>query len=195
MQTLSSCAPYAARVGPVRRWEEMVVRPRPGDDDARIRFQHLVSTQGPPLMRFALTLSGGNHSRAEDIVQETMVRAWRGVSTLPADDVDLRRWLFTAARRSSIDEYRRQQARPLATEELDPDTAATHDDVSATVVANDALRDAARRLSAHHRDVLHQVFYLHRSVDEVADELSVPVGTVRSRLHYALRSIRRALAN
>lgn len=143
------------------------------------------------LWAFTLRLTGGDRGAAEDVVQETLLRAWRTDGVLEAPDPARRAWLFTVARRLVVDRWRSARSRhEVVTADL-PDAGAedpTDDVLQAWLVA-----DALGRLSADHRRVLLECFYRGRSVAEAARVLSVPEGTVKSRTHYALRALRLAL--
>ena len=163
------------------------------DTDTRMRL--LVAEHGTQLTRFVRRLTLGQQQTAEDLVQETMVRAWRSLDSVPVEDGSGRRWLYTVARRLVIDEVRRRQARPVEVAPVDAERCATGDDTSRTAIANHSLREAVGKLSAAHREVLHQVYFLDRTVEDVAIRLGIPIGTVRSRMHYALRSLRTAVTD
>ncbi|MFI7604315.1 sigma-70 family RNA polymerase sigma factor [Micromonospora sp. NPDC049366] len=155
-------------------------------------MREVLATHRRPLNRFLLKLTSGNRQTAEDLLQETMIRAWRNLDVLPALEEARRRWLFTVARRLVIDDVRRRQVRPVEVPlEVEP---ITRSDVTASAaLANRALRDAVAGLSRAHRQVLHLVFFENLPLPEVARRLGVPEGTVRSRLHYALRAVRHAV--
>ncbi|MCM4083443.1 sigma-70 family RNA polymerase sigma factor [Paractinoplanes hotanensis] len=165
------------------------------ETDVETRIRELFAEHGGPLTRFVKALTAGNRQNAEDLVQETMIRAWHNLDALPpGSDGRSRRWLFTVARRLVIDEVRRSQARPCeVAAEANPKLGATGDETSGIAVANQALRQAVDDLSAAHRQVLHEIFFRNRTVDEVAADLGIPVGTVRSRVHYAQRALRVAV--
>jgi RNA polymerase sigma-70 factor, ECF subfamily len=163
--------------------------------DADVRLRRLMDDHGTQLTRFVQRLSLGHRQTAEDLVQETMVRAWRSMDTLPLEDSSGRRWLFTVARRLVIDEVRRRQVRPVEVAPVDAERCATDDDTSGAAIANHSLREAVGKLSPAHRQVLHEVYFLDRTAEEVATRLGIPLGTVRSRLHYALRSLRAAVVD
>ncbi|GAA1642252.1 sigma-70 family RNA polymerase sigma factor [Actinoplanes couchii] len=169
-----------------------MARPKNAPDDTQERLRVIVQEQGPTLTRYALGLTAGNRAMAEDLVQEALVRAWRSIRTVPDDENGSRRWMFTVLRRLVIDDFRRRRHRPAVYGRADVATTAEADG-SVLVIAEDSLRGAARRLSDGQRAVLFQVFYEDRPVDEVAGRLGIPVGTVRSRLHYGLRTLRRAV--
>ncbi|MEU7946797.1 sigma-70 family RNA polymerase sigma factor [Micromonospora taraxaci] len=164
---------------------------QPGDSDAQMR--HLVATHCAPLTRFVSRMTLDVDQSTEDLVQETMIRAWRSNPTaLTANEQTGRRWLFTVARHLVIDHYRRTRARPLeATPSADGVTA--DDSTASEALANVALSEAVRNLSREHHEVLMEVLIENRPAPEVAARLGIPVGTVRSRLHYAVRSLREAV--
>jgi RNA polymerase sigma-70 factor (ECF subfamily) len=147
-----------------------------------------------PLMSYVLRLTAGDRQHAEDVVQETMVRAWRQAGKLDMAEPSLMPWLATVARRIVIDENRRRSARPAETGgdnmlENVPVTDMT-DDLLRKVVVVDALQS----LSPAHREVLNETILRDRTVNEAADALGIPVGTVKSRVYYALRALRLVLA-
>ena len=146
-----------------------------------------------PLMAFVLRLTAGDRQHAEDIVQETMLRAWRQGGRLDPAVPSLMPWLATVARRIVIDEQRRKDARPAETGEERLERASVTDltdDVLRSVIVADALR----ALSPSHRQVLNETILSDRTVNEAAEVLGIPVGTVKSRVYYALRALRVVLA-
>ncbi|MGN6612274.1 MAG: sigma-70 family RNA polymerase sigma factor [Angustibacter sp.] len=143
------------------------------------------------LWRYCLRLTAGDRARAEDVVQETMLRAWRRLPDLDDTRMSLRPWLFTVARRIVIDEWRSQRTRPeVAVAEL-PEPAS--DDESDQLLLSWTVAEALTHLTAEHRAVLRECYFRGRSVAEAARRLGVPEGTVKSRTHYALRALRLAL--
>lgn len=161
------------------------------DDDAELlRAMH--TEHGEALYAHALRLVGGDRQRAEDLVQETLLRAWRHPEALDPERGSVRAWLFTTARHLAIDAWRRRSARvsEVVTDAL-PEPAT--DDETDRAVEAWTVAEALARLSPSHREVLIECFYRGRSVAEAASRLGVPAGTVKSRTHYALRSLRLAL--
>ncbi len=158
------------------------------------RMVELHGEHARALWAFALRLVGGDRARAEDVVQETLLRAWRDRVILESTTAGARAWLFTVARRLVIDEWRSSRAnREVLTDEApEPaveDPAATADGL----VLGWLVADALARLSTEHRQVLVLCYFGGRSVADAAAELGVPPGTVKSRTHYALRSLRLVL--
>jgi RNA polymerase sigma-70 factor (ECF subfamily) len=161
------------------------------DDEELLRALH--REHGDALFAHALRLASGDRQRAEDLVQETLLRAWKHPEALDPDRGSVRAWLFTTARHLAIDAWRRRTARlgEVVTDTL-PEPPPEVDE-AARAVAAWTVAEALGRLSAAHREVLVECFYRGRSVAEAAARLGVPPGTVKSRTHYALRSLRLVL--
>lgn len=151
----------------------------------------LYTTHGRQLLAYVQRLVGGDRQRAEDIVQETLLRAWQHAADLTVEGA--RPWLFTVARRLVVDSARRKRFRPVASARSVDETPATSDELDAALDAY-LLADALAALSPAHRQVLVEGFYRGRSTTEIAEALQIPNGTVRSRMFYALRALRLALA-
>ena len=149
---------------------------------------------GAAVLRLATRLCGGDRSLAEDVLQETVLRAWRHAAELRASGRPLRPWLFTVARRVVMNQARARRARPVEAGEAALETVPVVDSIDRLLNAL-AMREAARRLSPEHRRVLLAVCCLGTPVRDVAEAAGVPAGTVKSRTHYALRSLRAALTN
>lgn len=146
------------------------------------------------LSSYALRLTSGDPHRAEDIVQETLLRACRTPHVVE-DAESARPWLYTVARRLVIDDWRRTRLRgefTLAEPQATPVQGAAEDETDRTTLAF-LVAEALNRLSAAHREVIVECYYRDVSIAEVAGRLQVPRGTVKSRLHYALRALRLAL--
>lgn len=144
-----------------------------------------------PLWGYVMRLTGGDRAGAEDVVQETLLRAWRHPAVLDQSGGSARAWLFTVARRIVIDQWRTRRTRP----ELPTDTLPEQPvgDGTDQALQTWMVTDALRRLSESHRQVLLACFYQGHSVAEAAERLGIPEGTVKSRTHYALRALRLAL--
>lgn len=162
----------------------------PGDDAL---ITALYQQYRGPLLTYVLRLTAGDRQAAEDVVQETMVRAWRQAGQLDLTEPSLMPWLATVARRIVIDQGRRRRARPpeAGDEMLENVPAAdTTEDLLRKVVVAEALQ----ALSPAHREVLNETILRDRTVNEAAEVLGVPVGTVKSRVYYAIRALRLVLA-
>jgi RNA polymerase sigma-70 factor (ECF subfamily) len=164
------------------------VRQGPVADEAFIRA--LYAEHGGALLRYALHLSGGDRQRAEDLVQETLVRAWRHPEALA--DRPARPWLFAVARNLAVDAYRARQARPPEVGQAALDMLPADDDADRTLESW-AVADALASLRPDHRRVIVETYYRGCSVAEAAATLGIPAGTVKSRTFYALKALKLAL--
>jgi len=161
-------------------------------EDPDATFRSLYAEHGPTLLRLATTLTDGDRGRAEDLVQETMLRAWTHSSRLDIQHRPLRAWLITVARRLAVDAHRARRTRPQEAE-LDEDQALTNGQAADACIDEVSIRAAIATLPSTQRRVLAEVYYRDRSVAETARILQIPPGTVKSRTFYGLRALRRAL--
>ncbi|MFF5446407.1 sigma-70 family RNA polymerase sigma factor [Streptomyces sp. NPDC012888] len=159
---------------------------RGSTDEALIRSVY--EEHGQALLAYATRLTG-DRAAAEDVVQETLIRAWRHSDALVNGKGSVRGWLLTVTRNIITDRYRAKAARP-AEVAGSPATPPVEEDHADSVVDAMTVMGALDRLSAEHRDVLTELYYRQRTVAEVADTLGIPPGTVKSRSHYALKALR-----
>jgi RNA polymerase sigma-70 factor (ECF subfamily) len=165
------------------------VTPRPARDDALLRALH--DEHGPALWHYALGLTGGDAAQAEDVVQETFLRAWRHPQAFEPERGSARAWLYTVARHLVVDDHRSARARHESATAQVPEQETP--DETGQVVDRALVTAAIARLSPEHRAVLRECYYRGRSVAEAAVILGVPPGTVKSRTHYALQALRLAV--
>jgi RNA polymerase sigma-70 factor, ECF subfamily len=169
--------------------------PAPGGashEDTLVKM--LYEEHAGPLLMFVLRLTGGDRQRAEDIVQETLLRAWRNAHRLGAQgQQSLRPWLVTVARRIAIDDHRSASARPAETYDRELESFPSTADDTDRVLQSMTVSDALRELSQSHREILIETYFRGRTVPEAAEKLGLPLGTAKSRVYYALRALRTAL--
>jgi RNA polymerase sigma-70 factor (ECF subfamily) len=162
-------------------------------DSARNRrdsaLRELHDRYAGPLWRYVAALTG-RPSDADDVVQETLLRAWRTSGILDEDPEALRGWLFTVSRHLVIDQARSANRRHEETRDEQPDEPVA--DRTEQLLDAILLQDALASLAPHHREAIVQAYYGGRSTAELARELGVAEGTVKSRLHYGLRALRLA---
>jgi len=153
----------------------------------------LCERHAPALLTYVTRLLG-DRQMAEDIVQETLLRAWTHPHAVSGQDGSERGWLFTVARNLATDQFRARRARPQEMPDylIDLSGSASDEDLDLALQSM-VVAEALTALTREHRAVLVQTFYLGRSVAQAAAELGIPEGTVKSRAYYALRSLRTAL--
>ena len=164
-------------------------------------MRELYDMHAAVLLGYVRRLVGGDQARAEDVVQETLLRAWRHPEALDphrAGGASVRAWLLTVARHLVIDGERARRARPREVPQQ-PDSAAVApcahdpagpDDELDRILLAHGMADALQTLTADHRPVVEQLYYRDRTVADAARVLGVPEGTVKSRAYYALRALR-----
>jgi len=161
-----------------------------GSASDEMLLRALYAEHAGPLLRYCLHLTSGDRQRAEDIVQETLLRAWMhpdAIANRPA-----RPWLFAVARNLAVDAFRARRARPHEVGEDALELVASPDEAE-RALESWAVADAVRALRPDHRRVLLETYYRGKSVAEAAIALGVPAGTVKSRTFYALRALKLAL--
>jgi RNA polymerase sigma-70 factor (ECF subfamily) len=162
--------------------------PAPAAAEAGTKAERLYAEHAGVLLRYVSRLTGDVH-RAEDIVQETLLRAWLRAGTLRDDPVAVRSWLFRVAHNVAIDELRYRRARPVDVVPEIPDCGQVADP-SDGLVNRITMNQALTALPPEHRSVLVEIFYGGRSTAEAAQRLHIPHGTAKSRLFYGLRKLR-----
>jgi RNA polymerase sigma factor (sigma-70 family) len=166
---------------------ELVVRAQSGDEGA---FASLAVAAGDRLHAVAHRILR-DIDLAEDATQQALLNVWQDLPQL-RDPARFDAWSYRLLVRACYAEARRTRrwAPNLRLLPADEPTAA---DGTGSVVDRDQLERGFRRLSIDHRAVVVLHHYLDLSLEEVAEALGVPIGTVRSRLHYAMRGLRAAL--
>lgn len=161
----------------------------PGEDFIRFLYEE----HGRSVLAYAIRLIGDRAS-AEDVVQETLLRAWKNADALRDDSKgSVRGWLLTVARNIVTDRARARAVRPQEVGEP-VDVPAVERDHAEQVVNSMAVLGAMDKLSAEHREVLVEMYYRGRTVAEAAEALRIPPGTVKSRSYHALRALRGVLS-
>jgi RNA polymerase sigma-70 factor, ECF subfamily len=161
------------------------------DDPDAVSMQVLYDEHAGALWRYAVRLTGDG-ARAEDVVQETLLRAWQHPEVVDDSERPVRAWLFTVARNMIIDERRSSRFRNEVSPLNGAPERAAPDEVNAALDRL-LIGDAVAQLSADHRAVIRRSYYLGWTTAQIADDLQIAEGTVKSRLHYAVRALRLTL--
>ena len=166
---------------------ELVERARLGDQDA---FASLAASSVDRCYALAYRILR-DPDRAQDATQQALLGAWRDIATLRDPD-RFDAWLHRLVVNACYTEARGQRrwAARVRVLQIDPPTSP---DVARSVAARDDLEYAFRRLSPEQRAVVVLHHHLGYPLTEIADTLGIPVGTARSRLHYAVRQLRAVL--
>ena len=159
-------------------------------------IRQLYADHAGVLLGYARRLLGGDWARAEDVVQETLLRAWRHPEVLARAEstgTPIRSWLITVTRNIVIDAERARRARPREVGGEHATDGATDDDARLNrVLAAHELANALEALTPEHRAVITQLYFGDRTVAQTAAALGIPQGTVKSRSYYALRALHAA---
>ncbi|QXN89928.1 sigma-70 family RNA polymerase sigma factor [Nocardia iowensis] len=142
-------------------------------------------------VRRALSDSG----LAEQAVQESLLRAWRSCAFFDKTKGSVRTWLLAILRNVIIDMVRARAARPgdIGWDEVGElaDIRYAHPDFTDGLIDGLLVAELLSRLPGPQREAVVEVILRDRGYQEVADDIGVPVGTVKTRVHYGLRSLRR----
>jgi RNA polymerase sigma-70 factor (ECF subfamily) len=132
-------------------------------------------------------------SLAEDLVQDTFVRLWRSSHRFDPERATARTFIFMLARRAAVDLMRRRSARPPATAGLSEQEPADGADAFDQVIVSLDVRDALNALQPKHREILELHYLDDMTQSQIAVQLDIPLGTVKTRSFHALRALREEL--
>ncbi|MFC8845861.1 MULTISPECIES: sigma-70 family RNA polymerase sigma factor [unclassified Micromonospora] len=158
---------------------------------AEQNYADMVACHGEPVRAYVARLTG-NRNIADDVYQETLLRAWRNRQVLFGREGSVRSWLYTVAHNVAVDVLRGRRAYPVAEDTWAVLQRPVQDHADA-VVATAYLMPALRRLTVEHRDVIFELYFRRSTVTEAAKSIGIPPGTVKSRAHYAIRALRAEL--
>jgi len=165
---------------------------RIGEGDRTAALGELYDLYGGRLYGLGLRMLA-DRGLAEELVQETFVRVWRAAAGFDASKGTVRGWIFTIGRRVAIDLHRRRRPGRELHDGALPELGAMDGQLDALLLEL-TLREAMDALSPAHRQALELAYQHDLSQSEIAERLGVPLGTVKSRTHTALRVMREALA-
>jgi RNA polymerase sigma-70 factor (ECF subfamily) len=192
----------------VVKMKESQSRPRPSGDQAamarnlariselqdREAFGEVFQHFGPRLKSFMIR-KGADQPLAEELVQETMLMIWRKARLYSTEKGTVTTWIFTIARNLRIDRIRRessQQFTDLADYDAPSDDPGS-DDQMMLMEQQNKVRDALGLLPEDQRKIIQMSYIEDMTQSEIAGQLSLPLGTVKSRMRLAYRKLRAGL--
>lgn len=160
----------------------------------RAAFAALFAHFAPRVKSYMLRL-GSDNMHAEELAQEALATVWRKADRYDPGRAAASTWIFTIARNLRIDAFRRNNHPELDPEDpaLVPDAPLSADNVVARKQDAVRIRDALAELPDDQRQVLHMSFFDDKTHSEISNELSIPLGTVKSRIRLAFGRIRTML--
>jgi RNA polymerase sigma-70 factor (ECF subfamily) len=164
------------------------------DADSGEEFMRGLYERFKPQLQAYVTRLTRDAQWAEDIVQAALIRAWQARQDLPEEEASTRSWLHTVAYRIFVNEYRYRSLRPVKLTGTDITEPVLGDGKVERLVSSMMLEQAMDALSHTHRQAIMYVYYMDLTVEEAGSRLGIASGTVKSRLHYALRALRKQLA-
>ena len=163
----------------------------------RNAFAQLFAYFAPRIKSFLLR-SGLADSVAEEVTQEVMIAVWQKASYFDPGKAGASTWVFTIARNQRIDRLRRTQSR-TADNILDPsdepDMPPSGEDITITAEREEGVRKALASLPSDQATIVRLSFFAEKPHAEIAQELGIPLGTVKSRVRLALNRLRTLLDN
>jgi RNA polymerase sigma-70 factor (ECF subfamily) len=156
-------------------------------------FAQLFRTFAPKIKGYLVKLGAG--SQAEELTQEVMLTMWRKAATFDRRQASVSTWLFTIARNRRIDAIRKERRPELDPEDpmLVPDAPPAPDEQLLARDREARVAEAIKTLPPEQSELLRQAFFLAKSHSEIAAEMNLPLGTVKSRLRLAFGRMRKVL--
>lgn len=179
-------------------WNALLVRV--GSHQDKAAFGALFSHFAPLLKGFLLKGGGVEPEQAEELVQETMIKVWRKAPSYAPAQAAASTWMYTIARNTRIDWLRKHSKKNQQTDELIAEDLFDENEESSPFTALIQSRNAGNikahlaELPQEQLQVLTLMYFQGKSGQEVADELSIPLGTVKSRVRLALQKLKLKLS-
>lgn len=172
-----------------------------GKNQDKVAFTQLFKFFAPKIKRFGIK-KFSNESQANELVQETMTNVWRKARLYDASKGAATTWVYTVMRNASFDQYRSIKSKPEQNigDDIWPleQAMAEHNDDSMMIQdhwASEKLERLVEGLPMAQRVVVQGVYFQELSQDQMAQQLGIPIGTVKSRLRLALAKIRQHMGD
>jgi len=163
----------------------LLIRIATGDETALVEFHRQYVN-----LVFSMALHVlHDHASAEEVTQDVFLTLWRRAALYDSDRGSVKSWLLTIARRRAIDYYRRRTHLPLRMEEI----AVGQQPYTQMDLPDMDIRDAVAALPDHQQQCVSMVYFGGLTHNEVAEQLHIPLGTVKSRIRLALSRLRQAV--
>jgi RNA polymerase sigma-70 factor (ECF subfamily) len=175
--------------------DDIALLKRVADERSHAAFVALFE-QFAPRIKTYLSRIGCSAAEAEELTQETMLVVWQRADAFDADKAAVSTWIFTIARNRRIDALRRKQLwQAEATVDIDewqafiPDPGYGTEELALINVGSERVLAQLQQLPANQQEVLRMAFLEEKTHQEISDELSVPLGTIKSRIRAALTQL------
>ncbi|EXF25829.1 sigma factor [Nesterenkonia sp. AN1] len=168
--------------------------PKQAAEDAPFDVREAYAAHGAALFAFAFN-GLGDRTDAEDCVQEAFIRAWKGRERYSSSRGSVRTWLFAIERNLIIDALRSRSRRPSPSGEQKIESASEPVTEDLLIVERLAIYEALAGLSVEHREVIVAVKLDGMDYQELSERTGIPIATLRTRMYYGLRSLRKTLGD
>jgi RNA polymerase sigma-70 factor (ECF subfamily) len=161
----------------------------------RASFAELFRYFGPRLKAF-LMRGGSDSETAQEVAQEAMILVWRKAASFDRSRASAATWIYTIARNKRIDLLRRTGRPPIETEDWLTIFAPEEEDADKSVLAGQTyarMKELMETLSADQLVVIRKAFFEDKTHTAIAEEMNLPLGTVKSRIRLALGRLRTKL--
>lgn len=162
---------------------------------SRDAFSTLFKYMAPRIKGYCLK-RGSAATAAEEIAQESLIQVWRRAGQFDPSKASASTWIFTIARNKRIDAFRRESRPELTAEDLEIDVggSTTSFDHVADAEMGDSLAEKVAGLPPDQAQVIRKAFYEDKTHQTIAEELGLPLGTVKSRIRLALARLRNSMS-
>lgn len=171
-------------------WSDLLVKV--GSDKDRESFTRLFQHFAPLLKGFLMKGSNIGHEQAEELAQEAMIKVWRRADSFNRQKSSASTWIYTIARNCRIDWIRKEvrRQRDINADDLYEPGDENPSQVSLVQLRNKRkIRDSIELLPQEQIEVISKIYFEGKTHSEVSEELSLPLGTVKSRIRLALKRL------